>query len=131
MLGDIEEWFYRGLGGIDLDLSRPESAERITIRPRLVHGLSWVRTSYESRMGRIESDWQQSAGSATITVTIPRGAQASVYVPMAASAAVTEGTVAAQNSPGVTLVRREAGDAIFRVNAGTFQFHFSLALAAR
>ena len=32
MLGGAEEWFYRGLGGIDFDMSRAKD-ERITIRP--------------------------------------------------------------------------------------------------
>ena len=32
MLGAAEEWFYRGLAGIDLDLSRPEG-ERLGHSP--------------------------------------------------------------------------------------------------
>ncbi len=47
MLGSAEEWFYRGLGGINFDLSR-QGDKRLVLRPQVVGTLSWVRTRYQS-----------------------------------------------------------------------------------
>ena len=120
MLGDVEEWFYRGLGGIDVDLSRTEASERITIQPHLVGGLAWVSTGYDSQLGKIESNWHQSEGKATITITIPAGVEATVKIP-----AVKDMAINAQTSPGVSLVRRDPNTATYRVNSGTHDFYFA------
>ena len=78
MLGGAEEWFYRGLGGIDFDLSR---AEPIIIRPAIVDGVDWVRCGYISKLGKIESDWKRDKDGILVEVTVPRGAKASVVLP--------------------------------------------------
>jgi alpha-L-rhamnosidase len=80
MLGGAEEWFYRGLGGIDFDMSR-RSEERITIRPRAVVGVDWVKCGYDSKVGKIESDWKRAGDEVRFEVTVPRGAEAKVVLP--------------------------------------------------
>jgi alpha-L-rhamnosidase len=125
MLGGAEEWFYRGLGGIDLDLSRRAAAERVTIRPRMVEGVAWVKCGYQSTRGRIESDWQQEGGRTTMEVTIPAGVEATVVVPVGGGAQVMEGAVPAETAVGVTLVRRETGEAVYRVGSGVYRFSFA------
>jgi alpha-L-rhamnosidase len=81
MLGGAEEWFYRGLGGIDLDMSRAATAEKITIRPRFVTGVDWVRCGYASKLGKIESDWEREGEDIILTVRIPFGTKATVILP--------------------------------------------------
>jgi alpha-L-rhamnosidase len=125
MLGDEEEWFYRGLGGIDFDLSRERKSERITIRPRIVSGLSWVRSTFRSRMGKIESAWESKEGETEMTVSIPIGAEATVYVPLESKADVFEGGVSAERADGVTFVRRESNAVVYRIVSGTYEFRVS------
>jgi hypothetical protein len=122
MLGGAEEWFYRGLGGIDFDLSRPERDERITIRPAIVDGLDWVRCSYDSKLGKIESDWKKEGGTLAMDVTIPAGATATVWVPAADGAVVMEGASPAEKAAGVTLVQQSHGAAEYRVASGSYHF---------
>ena len=88
MLGGAEEWFYRGLGGIDFDLSR---AEPILIRPTIVDGVDWVRCGYISALGKIESDWKRDKDGIVIEVTVPQGAKASVVLPGEKSQSVGAG----------------------------------------
>jgi hypothetical protein len=80
MLGGAEEWFYRGLGGIDFDMTR-KADERITIRPQVVEGLDWVKCGYDSAMGKIESDWKRASGTTIFEVAVPIGAKATVVLP--------------------------------------------------
>jgi len=78
MLGHAEEWFYRGLAGIDFDLSR---ADVLVIRPSPVGDLSFVRASYESVMGKISSAWTNKDGVFTLTVDIPANLTAIIELP--------------------------------------------------
>ena len=122
MLGGAEEWFYRGLGGIDFDLSRPARDKRITIRPAGVEGVGWVRCSYESKVGRIESDWKKEGRSLAMEVTIPAGETATVWVPAEGNAVVIEGASPAEKAADVTFVRRSNDAAEYRVGSGSYHF---------
>jgi len=81
MLGGAEEWFYRGLGGIDFDMARAATDTRITIRPELVTGVDWVKCGYDSILGHVESDWRRGPNGTTLDVTVPNGAKATVVLP--------------------------------------------------
>jgi alpha-L-rhamnosidase len=122
MLGGAEEWFYRGLGGIDFDLSRADAAERITIRPRMVDGVGWVRCGYLSTLGKIESDWKHESSLTTMEVTVPAGAQATVVVPVRTGAPVMVDGAATEKARGVTLVSKGEGEAVYRVGPGMHRF---------
>ena len=52
MLGSAEEWFYRRLGGMDIDLSRKVAEERLTIQPIAVASVDWVRCGLIRYWGR-------------------------------------------------------------------------------
>jgi alpha-L-rhamnosidase len=70
MLGSAEEWFDRGLAGIDVDMSRTKE-ERITIRPQIVESVDWVRGSYNSTMGVVKSEWRREHGEVIVTLNVP------------------------------------------------------------
>jgi hypothetical protein len=80
MLGHAEEWFYRGLGGIDFDLSR-EGDRRIVIHPAVVGDLQSVKVEYKSKLGAIGSAWTRSGDGLQMEVTVPKGATATVEFP--------------------------------------------------
>lgn len=122
MLGGAEEWFDRGLGGIDFDLSRPVASERITIHPTVVQGVNWVQCSYASKLGEIESNWKKENGTFTMDVTIPAGETGTVWIPAANSASITEGKTQAEKADGVTLIQRLQNAAIYRVASGSYHF---------
>jgi alpha-L-rhamnosidase len=121
MLGGAEEWVYRGLGGIDLDMSRAPSA-RITIRPQIADGVRWVRCGYTSTEGRIESDWARQQGRTRMDVTIPAGAEATVVVPAHANDVIMESGKPAASASYLRLIRRDTNAAIYQVQSGTYHF---------
>jgi hypothetical protein len=77
MLGHAEEWFYRGLGGINIDFSAAPHRQ-LVLRPQIVGKLSDVRTSYVSAWGPIESNWKRGAAQTEYEFTIPANATATV-----------------------------------------------------
>ncbi len=148
MLGQIQEWFYHDLAGIQ---NAPGSAgfKQIVIDPQPVGDVTWVKASYNSIRGKIVSDWKlerwgeapdepsgTNSGKAnsaredarptkykfTLAVTIPPNTTATVYVPAKSAAEVFESGRPAQKSEGVTFLRMENGRAVFEVEAGSYQF---------
>ncbi len=82
MLGHGEEWFYRGLAGISVDMAKgPEDA--ITLAPSLLRSVHAASARYMSAMGEIALAWQRSGDTGLVVMTIPAGAQARVVLPAA------------------------------------------------
>ena len=121
MLGHIEEWFYRGLGGIACDPSGP-GFKKIVVKPQIAGDLGGAQVTYESPYGRIDSAWKREGGVLTMNVTIPQNTTATVNVPAKDAASVTEGGRAASQAPCVKFLRLENGTAVYAVGSGTYQF---------
>lgn len=88
MLGDAEEWFYRSLGGINVDLSQ-QGAKRLVLRPTVLPRITWVRTNYHSAFGVVESDWRRGAVETVYEFSIPANATATIELATTAPDAVT------------------------------------------
>jgi hypothetical protein len=121
MLGGAEEWFYRGLGGIDFDMSRAKD-ERITIRPRMVDGLSSVKCSYDSVLGKITTAWEQEDGVTSIDVAIPPGATATVILPIKMVADISQIHKVRGKGPELKETRRDDEVVVYRAAAGIYHF---------
>ena len=80
MLGHITEWFYHDLAGIQNDPAAP-GFQHVIIKPTFVSGISWVNAYYASVRGNITNNWAVTNNLATMNVTIPVGATASIYLP--------------------------------------------------
>jgi alpha-L-rhamnosidase len=121
MLGGAEEWFYRGLGGIDFDMSRSVD-ERITVRPRMVAGLSRVNCSYDSVLGKITTAWRQEDGATSVDVAIPPGATATVILPVKMVADISAIHAVKGKGPELTETRRDGEVVVYRATAGLYHF---------
>ena len=114
MLGQIQEWFYHDLAGIQ---NAPDSAgfKNIVINPQPVGDVTWVRAGYNSIRGKIASDWERDGGKFTLNVSIPANTTATVYVPAKSAAAVTK-------TGGASFLRMENDRAVFAVESGDYTF---------
>ncbi|HWA96718.1 MAG TPA: family 78 glycoside hydrolase catalytic domain [Terracidiphilus sp.] len=119
MLGHGEEWFYRGLAGINVDLSHG-AEDAITITPHFVKEVRWAKAFYRAPMGEIAVRWEHDGTKASVEVTIPAGAGAWVTLPEAT--AWSEGTVKLTDVRGVESVRMSRAGARVRVGSGTYHF---------
>jgi hypothetical protein len=121
MLGQIIEWFYHDLAGIGLDPAGP-GFKKIIIRPQPVGNLKWVKASYDSIRGRISSEWKWSNGRFALKVMIPANTTATVFVPSMPGTKVSEGKVAAEDSLGVSFLRREDDRMVYAIDCGEYEF---------
>jgi alpha-L-rhamnosidase len=124
MLGQITEWFYKDLAGIDSDPAGP-GFKKIIINPHPVGDLKWAKASYDSIRGRIVSDWKRDGDKFTLAVTIPANTTATVFMPAKSADGMTEGGKAARQSTGVKFLRQEKERAVFAVGSGQYVFESS------
>jgi hypothetical protein len=120
MLGQIEEWFYHDLAGIQ---NGRESAgfKDIVIDPQPVGNVIWVKASYDSIRGKIVSNWKRDDKTFTLNITVPPNTTATVFVPAKSAGAVTE-----DGKTGVTFLRMEKGRAVFHIQSGDYEFRSRL-----
>ncbi len=79
MMGQIEEWFYKSLAGINTnDYS---GFKNITIAPQPVGDLKYVKASYKTTHGEVAVNWEIVDSNFHLNVSIPHNTTAKVYLP--------------------------------------------------
>jgi alpha-L-rhamnosidase len=121
MLGHAEEWFYRGLGGIDFDLSR-STDQRIWIHPQPVASVASVHVTYDSVLGTIASSWRHIGSSLEIDITVPAGATATFTLPSQYHHHVLESNHALSQRAGILSVEESYDAVSCIVSSGTYHF---------
>jgi hypothetical protein len=124
-LGHIDEWFYSGLAGIQLDLSPHVSTPIRLIPAGTVKEVSKVEASYHSVLGLIESSWNRSDnGTFQLQVTIPLNAVATVHVPAAIDSEVHVRSLDDTRSFSNHAIqqKRDAHGVEFLVHSGKYSF---------
>ncbi len=104
MLGHAEEWFYRGLGGINVDLSL-KAPRQLVLRPQLVGKLTSVQTRYASALGPVESNWKRGPAQTEYAFTIPVNAVATVELTSSSPEALKIDGTAPDKAAGVISAR--------------------------
>ncbi|MGV7207531.1 alpha-L-rhamnosidase C-terminal domain-containing protein [Oxalobacteraceae bacterium A2-2] len=121
MLGQINEWFFHDLAGIQPD-SRAPGFKHIVIRPALVAGLDAVEASYDSPHGVIQSAWRRTADRVLLEVEIPPNTTATIILPAATAGAITESGLPLDRAPQVRLDGWRDGMATLAVPSGRYRF---------
>jgi hypothetical protein len=119
MFGHAETWFFAGLGGINVDMSK-EGGGRICVAPQMVRAVPGCATRYRSVLGEIGCFWRRKNGALECVVEIPAGAQATVVLPAAAD--ITEGGRALASTPGILKVEKAPEGQIVTVGSGEYRF---------
>ncbi|MGE5611286.1 MAG: alpha-L-rhamnosidase C-terminal domain-containing protein, partial [Bacillota bacterium] len=120
-LGSVGEWMFATVAGIDLDAA-VAGYKHVVIRPLPGGGLTYAKGQYKSMYGTIASSWKVSGGKLVMDVTVPVNTTATVYVPNAKGAAVSESGKAVEKAAGVTAKGIQGGASVFEVGAGTYRF---------
>jgi alpha-L-rhamnosidase len=121
MLGQINEWFYHDLAGIQDDQAGT-GFKKIVIKPAIVGDLDEVNASYDSISGRISSHWKRNGKNLILQVTVPPNTIATVFVPTANVPSVQEGGRDALQALGVRHLTGVSGCAVYQVGSGEYTF---------
>ena len=123
MLGHAEEWFYRGLAGIDFDLSR-SAPRQIIIHPAFVPGTNSAAATFDSVLGPIASSWRRTGKQITLDVTIPAGAMATIELPNNADESTLESGRPIKDVKGIRIIRTHTRE-VYVIGSGRYHFQFT------
>lgn len=80
MLGQIDEWFFASLAGIQIDPRSP-GMKHFIIKPEIVGDLKFVKASTRTIYGKIAVDWKLEGKIFSMKVEVPVNCIADVYLP--------------------------------------------------
>lgn len=121
LLGDLIPWYYRYLAGIRNDESSC-GFKKMVFKPYPLSPLKYVRASYETPYGLAESSWELCGNRFSWRVEVPVNTTATIMVPAADEASVTENGTIPMESRGLKFIGMQDGYAIFTALSGKYDF---------
>jgi len=121
--GAIGEWMYRVVAGLDVDPQAP-GYKHVLIQPRPGGGLMHARATLETLYGVAASGWQVDGDRVTVTAVVPANTTATVRLPEAADAEVTEGGSVLGAADGIVRVSADGDDLVVEVGSGSYMFAY-------
>jgi alpha-L-rhamnosidase len=119
--GAVGQWLMaRSLG-----IERDEPGFRAFIlqpEPDPTGTMTWAEGHYESMYGRIRSAWKIDGDVLIYQATVPANTTATLFLPAASAASVSEGGREARAAEGVTFLRQDGGKAVYTLRSGTYRF---------
>jgi alpha-L-rhamnosidase len=79
MLGTVDTWFYNTLAGIK---SLEPGWKSLRIKPFIPKNMSYTSASIETIKGVISSSWEKIEVNLKLTVKIPVGCNANIWIPI-------------------------------------------------
>ena len=79
MMGQIEEWFFKSLAGIQSEGN--SGYKDVVIAPQPVGDLTHVDASYKTLYGTISVHWKIDSNNFTLNISIPANCTAKVFLP--------------------------------------------------
>jgi len=126
-LGSCGEWMFDTVAGIDVDPSAP-GFRHIIIRPRPGPGLTSAQATYDSIRGKIATRWSVDGKAFTLDVTVPLNTTATVILPTADAASVSEGGAPVAGKADIPRAADSTEPAAFTIGSG--KYHFTCTLGA-
>ena len=99
--GAIGDWMYRVMAGIELDESAP-GYKHVLIQPRPGGGFTSVKAGHETPYGSVRSAWTMKDGRFELAVEIPPNTRATIRLPGARLASVSESGKPLAEGNGIT-----------------------------
>jgi alpha-L-rhamnosidase len=119
--GAVGDWMYRVMAGIEIDEAAP-GYRHILIQPRPGGKTTTVTASHETPYGTVVSSWTLSGSRFELTVRVPPNTRATVRLPRARLAAVTESGQPLEGAKDVLSPRQDKDDVVLEVGSGEYRF---------
>ncbi|UMG93983.1 family 78 glycoside hydrolase catalytic domain [Nocardioides sp. TF02-7] len=114
ILVQIEEWFQGGVAGLK-EAADAVGGDKLVFKPQPVGNLRYAETSRLLPNGTATVHWEKTDRRFTMSVEVPAGTTAEVWVP-------TEGRRALTTPTRATFERVDGDHAVYSVGAGSFEF---------
>ncbi len=124
--GAIGEWLYRVVAGLEADPEQP-GYKHVRIQPQPGGGFTRARATLNTMYGETVSGWEITGGEFRLDVTIPPNTHATVRLPHATLAEVTESGQPLNAAEGITRSFQEGETVIVEIGSGTYRFVYDAA----
>lgn len=121
--GSIGDWMVRVVAGLDLDEAAP-GYQHIVIHPEPGGGLTSARAELMTQYGSAMSGWKFDGGRLRLDVQVPANTHATVRLPGATLAQVTEGAMAVASAAGVTSAKQDGDAVVIELGSGDYVFSY-------
>lgn len=119
--GAIGDWMYSVVAGIAIDPRAP-GYKHTFIEPQPGGGLSYAKAAVESVYGRVSSGWKIDAGKLALNVEVPPNTTATVRVPGAKLADLTEGGQPISARAEFSAAKQVGDAVVLEVGSGSYTF---------
>ncbi|MBG0859151.1 MAG: family 78 glycoside hydrolase catalytic domain [Bacteroidales bacterium] len=121
MFGGGLVWLYRKLAGMNTDPEQP-AYKNVIFRPQPVDDISYTSYSNLTPYGQCSISWKKTENKLNITVSVPVGSTATVYIPAESKKSVLESGKKIKARSGSFFIRMENGYAVFKTGSGEYVF---------
>jgi alpha-L-rhamnosidase len=121
--GAIGDWMYRVMAGIEIDEAVP-GYKHVLIQPRPGGGFTEVKASHQTPYGKVASAWTRKDGTFELAVEVPANTRATVRLPKAQLAGVTEGGAPLAAVAGIAAPKQDGDAVIVEVGSGMYRFAY-------
>ncbi len=125
--GAIGDWMYRRMAGLDT-YEDGVGYKHIKIQPHIGGGFTRAAATLETYYGTLGSGWRVESNRILLDATIPNNTTATIYIPAASAAEITEGDKPLASVPGIKVTGTEKGYVVVEVGSG--KYHFAAAKKA-
>jgi alpha-L-rhamnosidase len=125
--GAIGDWMYRVVGGLDLDAEHPGYKHSV-IAPQPGGSLTHAAAGIDTQYGTVASSWQIANGQLTLTASVPPNTSATVRLPGATLAQVTESGRPLAATDGLRGSRQDRSTVVLEIGSGTYTFTYPYAV---
>ena len=115
MLGHLMAWFFNGLGGIGQSDSSV-AYRHVTLAPKPVEGMEWVKCSFHTPNGMISTNWKADGSTFRMDFSIPGGSVGTITLPGKYTHITTVTDAVTGHQVGVTIT-----NGTFDINSGSYQ----------
>jgi alpha-L-rhamnosidase len=122
--GAIGEWLYRVVAGLEVDPEEP-GYKHVLIQPQPGGDFTHARATLNTMYGLAASGWEFADGQFHLDITVPPNTHATVRLPHATLAQVTESGQALDAAEGVTRSSQAGEAVIVEVGSGQYRFAYS------
>jgi alpha-L-rhamnosidase len=119
--GAIGDWMYRVMAGLEIDEAMP-GYKHVLIQPRPGGGFTSATASHQTMYGPLSSAWTLKDGRFELSVEVPPNTRATVRLPKAQVAGVTEGGQALAKGNGIADWRQDGDAVAIEVGSGQYRF---------
>jgi alpha-L-rhamnosidase len=117
--GAVGDWMYGVMAGLRIDDAAP-GYKHFFVEPHPGGTLTRASTSHDTPYGRAASGWTLENGRFELTVEVPPNTRATVRIPQARLASVSESGKPLRGVPGILDARQDGDVATIEVGSGRY-----------